>query len=139
MQGSCLSVIWQDSGSVGSTLVRVVMDQRPGLHSHENVFTRKRVHFNFPRFCGVRKWRCDLARNRVSRRCIHLLPSMAEQYFIRCWTPLRKEHLASYKGPLIDGLPSPHHASPSLLFAHSCDSVLSLNMLALLGFSSGSV
>ena len=48
-------------------------------------------------------------------------------------------HLASYKGPL-EGLPSSVHAlHASLLFAHSCDSDLSLNLWALLNFSSGSV
>ena len=46
-------------------------------------FTRRRVHFDFPRFCGVRKRRCEFVRNRVSRRCTRLLSSMAEQYFIR--------------------------------------------------------
>ena len=96
-------------------------------------FTRKRVHLDLLRDCGVRKQRCELDRNRDSCRCTRFLSSIAEQNF------LRRAHLASYAGPLT-GLPSLHHAlHASLLLMHNCDSVLSLNRLALLGFSSGSV
>ena len=100
-------------------------------------FTRRRVHLDLLRFCGVRKRRCELAWNRTSCRCTCLLSFIAEQYYIRCWTSLRRAHLASYKGPPV-GLPYLHHTlHASLLFAHSCDSVLSQNLLAFLGLSSG--
>ena len=90
-------------------------------------FTQRRVHLDFPRFCGILNRRWELARKSVSH-CTRLLSSIAEQYFIRCRTSLCKAHLALYKGPL-DGLPSALHAlHASLLFAHSCDSVLSLNL-----------